>query len=83
MAASVTRPASPQRLASAAELPNTQRYAYGVGHMFNDLSATCWLSYVLVYLQSVANLSSVAAGAWHHCARALQSLPCSAFTRRP
>ena len=82
MTPSVTRPASPERVA-AAELPDAQRYASGVGHMFNDLSATCWLSYLLVYLQSVANLSNVAAGAWHHCVHGPRSPPCSALAQRP
>jgi hypothetical protein len=39
-----------------------QRYSYGVGHMFNDLSATCWFSYLLVYLHKVAELSNDYAG---------------------
>eukprot|EP01048_Picozoa_sp_COSAG05_P001799 COSAG05_NODE_63_length_22889_cov_41.986617_13_plen_491_part_00 len=39
-----------------------QRYSYGVGHMFNDLSASCWFSYLLVYLHSVAQLTNLTAG---------------------
>jgi hypothetical protein len=61
-----TRPSSPERTperpSGEAELTRTQRYAYGVGHMFNDLSATCWFSYLLVYLHSVAQLSNATAG---------------------
>jgi hypothetical protein len=79
MGGSTTRPASPEAERSEAEpepaeaepaeaeLSRRQRYAYGVGHMFNDLSATCWFSYLLVYLQSVANLSNATAGARAHC----------------
>jgi hypothetical protein len=39
-----------------------QRLSYGIGHMFNDLSAACWFSYLLVYLHSVAQLSNINAG---------------------
>jgi hypothetical protein len=66
MGGSTTRPSSPDLVRAEAEgavLSRRQRYAYGVGHMFNDLSATCWFSYLLVYLQSVANLSNATAGA--------------------
>ena len=66
MGGSTTRPSSPDLVRAEAEgaVPSRrQRYAYGVGHMFNDLSATCWFSYLLVYLQSVANLSNATAGA--------------------
>lgn len=61
----ISRPGSPERAAevsSGRELPPMQRYAYGVGHMFNDLSAACWFSYLLVYLHSVAQLSNETAG---------------------
>ena len=62
----VSRPPSPGEMtaedASGRELPPRQRYAYGVGHMFNDLSAACWFSYLLVYLHSVARLSNETAG---------------------
>eukprot|EP01046_Picozoa_sp_COSAG06_P060277 COSAG06_NODE_12763_length_1333_cov_1.035656_1_plen_55_part_10 len=36
--------------------------SYGVGHVFNDLSAACWYTYLLVYLTKVAGLSHFDAG---------------------
>eukprot|EP01047_Picozoa_sp_COSAG01_P055735 COSAG01_NODE_6235_length_3776_cov_48.658961_7_plen_388_part_00 len=39
-----------------------QRLCYSVGHAHNDLSASLWFSYLLVYLHSVARLSSAYTG---------------------
>jgi len=36
--------------------------SYGSGHVFNDLCASCWFSYLLVYLQYVLQIPSVFAG---------------------
>jgi Na+/melibiose symporter-like transporter len=38
-------------------------WSYAVGHVLNDLSAACWFTYLLVYLQDVRGLSSSQAGA--------------------
>ena len=39
-----------------------QKFSYGVGHVFNDLSMSAWFSYVLVYFQKVARLSPTGTG---------------------
>ena len=38
------------------------KLSYGVGHILNDLSASMWFSYVLLYLHKVAKLTPVNAG---------------------
>ena len=38
---------------SARALTNFQRFSYGVGHVLNDLTASMWFSYLLIYLQKV------------------------------
>ena len=43
-------------------LCRVHRYSYGVGHMFNDLSAACWYTYLLLFLVKVARLRPVDAG---------------------
>ena len=37
------------------KLPLHQRMSYGIGHVLNDLTASVWFSYMLVYLQDVAH----------------------------
>ena len=37
-------------------------WAYGVGHVLNDLTATCWFSFLLYYLTDIVNLSKEKAG---------------------
>ncbi|XP_077989047.1 major facilitator superfamily domain-containing protein 12-like [Glandiceps talaboti] len=39
-----------------------RRYAYGVGHVQNDLCASMWFSYLLIYFHSVLNFSNSMAG---------------------
>lgn len=39
------------------------KLAYALGHIFNDLAAAMWFSYTLIYLQRVASLESIIAGA--------------------
>lgn len=34
-------------------LKNIQIYAYSVGHYFNDLSATIWMTYFVIYLSDI------------------------------
>ncbi|XP_035667594.1 major facilitator superfamily domain-containing protein 12-like isoform X1 [Branchiostoma floridae] len=43
-------------------LPRARRFTYGVGHMLNDLCASMWFSYLLVYFHKVVNFSNVLAG---------------------
>ena len=31
----------------------TTKYSYGVGHVFNDLCASMWFSYLLVFFEKV------------------------------
>lgn len=39
-----------------------QKIFYGLGHVFNDITATIWFSYTLVFLQKVVGMSSTMAG---------------------
>lgn len=39
-----------------------EKLGYGLGHVFNDLSAGVWFSYTLLFLQSSIRISSVIAG---------------------
>lgn len=41
-------------------LSNCQRLSYGVGHVLNDLTASMWFSYMLVFLHQVGITSF-----WH------------------
>eukprot|EP00794_Sanderia_malayensis_P000140 gene140-752_t len=43
-------------------LPFRQKLFYGVGHVFNDLCANCWFSYLLLYMTKVISLSNANAG---------------------
>ncbi|CAH1254145.1 MFSD12 [Branchiostoma lanceolatum] len=43
-------------------LPRSRRFTYGVGHVLNDLCASMWFSYLLVYFHKVVNFSNVLAG---------------------
>lgn len=44
-------------------LPMRQFAPYSVGHVLNDMTAACWFSYLLYYLEKAQNLSSIEAGA--------------------
>ncbi|XP_030832400.1 major facilitator superfamily domain-containing protein 12-like isoform X2 [Strongylocentrotus purpuratus] len=44
-------------------LPFSQRLSYGVGHVLNDLCASMWFSYLLVYFHKVLGFSNSMAGA--------------------
>ncbi|XP_011300652.1 major facilitator superfamily domain-containing protein 12 [Fopius arisanus] len=39
------------------------KFAYSLGHVFNDLAAAMWFSYTLIYLQRIALLEPISAGA--------------------
>ena len=43
-------------------LSPTVRWSYGVGHVLNDLVASCWFSYLLVFLRTVLLFPSTSAG---------------------
>lgn len=47
---------------AADRLPLYRKLAYGVGHVFNDMSACVWFSYVLTFFQFIANLDHKSAG---------------------
>lgn len=40
------------------KLPVKQKFSHGVGHILNDLAASVWFSYLLIYLTKVAGLSN-------------------------
>lgn len=44
------------------QLPTRLRWSYGVGHVLNDLTASFWFSYLLVFLRSVLQFHGTAAG---------------------
>lgn len=39
-------------------MKTSQKFAYGVGHILNDLAANTWFSYLLVFMNKVAGLNS-------------------------
>ncbi|XP_031567378.1 major facilitator superfamily domain-containing protein 12-like isoform X1 [Actinia tenebrosa] len=39
-------------------LPVKQKFSHGVGHILNDLAASVWFSYLIIYLTKVAGLSN-------------------------
>ena len=43
-------------------LPFTTRFGYAVGHVLNDLTASCWFSYLLTYFRRVLLLRQPYAG---------------------
>ena len=40
------------------KLPVKQKFSHGVGHILNDLAASVWFSYLIIYLTKVAGLSN-------------------------
>lgn len=52
----------PKTNKSMTRLPILQKIAYGVGHIFNDLCANCWFSYLLIFMTKVMSLSNAHAG---------------------
>ncbi|CAL1688786.1 unnamed protein product [Lasius platythorax] len=51
------------RLVENGMIAMSTKLAYALGHVFNDLAAAMWFSYTLIYLQRVALLEPVVAGA--------------------
>ncbi|XP_029658093.1 major facilitator superfamily domain-containing protein 12 isoform X1 [Octopus sinensis] len=43
-------------------VPFIRKLAFGCGHVFNDLAASMWFSYLLIYFNKVLNFNSVLAG---------------------
>jgi len=43
-------------------LPLSLKTAYALGHVFNDISAAMWFSYMLLFLQMVIGMSPVLSG---------------------
>lgn len=39
-----------------------QKYAYGVGHTFNDLCGSMWFTYLLIFFNKVIQFSSSLSG---------------------
>lgn len=39
-----------------------QKIAYGLGHVFNDITATIWFSYTMVFMQNVVGMPPTMAG---------------------
>ena len=44
------------------QLTFTKRFSYGVGHVLNDLTASMWFSYLLIYLHRVVGFTNSLAG---------------------
>ncbi|XP_031554631.1 major facilitator superfamily domain-containing protein 12-like isoform X2 [Actinia tenebrosa] len=49
-------------MASLSTLTWRTKLCYGVGHILNDLTASAWFTYLLVYLQKVVKFSGIEAG---------------------
>ena len=50
-------------LVNSGRIAASTKIAYALGHIFNDLAADMWFSYTLIYLQRVALLEPIVAGA--------------------
>ena len=50
-----------------ARLPIVQKLSYGVGHMLNDLCASIWFSYLLVFYHYVIKFNNEMAGERLYC----------------
>ncbi|KAF5898145.1 major facilitator superfamily domain-containing protein 12, partial [Clarias magur] len=46
----------------ARTLPPVRRFTYAVGHVLNDLCASMWFTYLLLYYQSVLSFRDSTAG---------------------
>lgn len=44
------------------KLPFALKFSHGVGHIYNDLTANAWFSYLIIFLTKVAGLSNAYAG---------------------
>ena len=48
--------------AELSRMPKLQKFFYGIGHMYNDLCAAMWFSFLLVYFQYVNHFPDNMAG---------------------
>lgn len=44
------------------KLPVTQRIGYSIGHVLNDLTASMWFSYLIIYFHQVKKFNNILAG---------------------
>ena len=44
------------------KLKRVTKYGYGTGHIMNDMCASLWFTYLLLYYEKVINLGAVYAG---------------------
>ena len=50
------------RVATRARLPWYRKLAYGVGHVFNDMAASMWFTYLILFYHKVIELDNALAG---------------------
>lgn len=44
------------------EINGCQIFGYGMGHFYNDLCASMWFTYLLLFLEKIINIRSAVAG---------------------
>ncbi len=49
-------------MASTDQLSRVKKFSFGVGHILNDLTASMWFSYLLIYLHRVIGFNNNLAG---------------------
>ena len=47
---------------SSPQLSWSTKFSYGVGHVLNDLTASMWFSYLLIYLHRIVNFDNAISG---------------------
>ena len=47
---------------SSSQMSLREKFSYGVGHILNDLSASMWFSYLLIYLHKVVIFENTVSG---------------------
>jgi Na+/melibiose symporter-like transporter len=55
-------------------LPRVTVFSYSLGHVLNDLTAACWFSYLLLYLEKAQGLSPLQAGVVLFCGQIFDGL---------
>jgi hypothetical protein len=45
-------------------LTTSHEYSYGVGHFLNDLTATGWMNFLLIYLSGINPITSESASSY-------------------
>ena len=56
------RPSLLSRFFKSGDLPYPRRLAYGIGHVFNDLCASMWFTYFLLFYHLVLQIDNTDAG---------------------